>query len=262
MPMKNRIVQGHRFAYLDEGEGRPLVLLHGFCGSSAYWQEVIPLLAPHFRVIAPDLRGHGESEAPDELVYRMEAFAEDIAALIRRLELDHPVVLGHSLGGYVTLALAELHEGLLGGFGLIHSTAYPDSEEGRAGRDKGIATIRTEGLAAFVDGLVPKLFAPDSITTKADALQEAKQIGKGTSPAAAIASQEGMKLRIDRNSVLAGTSLPVLLVAGSQDGLVPVERTFSVQREGVVCRELEGTGHMSMLEAPNELARVILDFLA
>ncbi|WP_058300255.1 alpha/beta fold hydrolase [Gorillibacterium timonense] len=262
MPKKRVEANGITLAYEDHGAGKPLLLLHGFCGSSLYWQKVIPLLAGHCRVIAPDLRGHGESEAPEEAVYSMEANADDIAALIQALDLDRPIVLGHSLGGYIALALAERYGELLSGFGLIHSTAYPDTEESRAGRDKGIATIRSEGITAFVDGLVPKLFAPEHLTSMPEAVEEAKRIGRGTSAAGAAATQEGMKRRPDRNSVLAETGLPVLLVAGLRDGIVPVEKTFSVRRASITCVELEEAGHMSMLETPDPLAEGILSFLS
>jgi len=253
---------GPALAYEDRGAGAPLVLLHGFCGSSGYWREVLPLIAGSCRVIAPDLRGHGSSDAPAEPVYSMEAYTDDIAALIQALRLEKPVVLGHSLGGYITLALAERHPGLLGGFGLVHSTAYPDTEEGRVGRDKGIATIRSQGIAAFVDGLVPKLFAPAHLTTMPAAVEQARRIGYGTSAAGAAAAQEGMKRRPDRNQVLAETDLPVLLIAGAKDGIVATEKTFSVKRESFTCVTLQEAGHMSMLEAPQPLADAILGFLA
>lgn len=249
-------------AVAQQGTGAPLLLLHGFCGSSGYWNRIVPTLAASRRVIVPDLRGHGRSEAPDEPVYAMEDFADDIAALIRTLGLTKPVVLGHSLGGYITLALAERHPELLGGFGLVHSTARPDTEEGRAGRDKGIATIRSEGIAAFVDGLVPKLFAPDHLASMPEAVEDARQIGYRTSAAGAAATQEGMKRRPDRNRVLTETELPVLLVAGAKDGIIPPEKVFSVERDSITRVKLEGAGHMGMLEAPDALAAAILDFVA
>jgi pimeloyl-ACP methyl ester carboxylesterase len=254
-------VNGITLAYEEQGAGRPVVLLHGFCGSSRYWERVVPLLADRFRVITPDLRGHGESEAP-EGVCSMEAFAGDIVGLLDALDLEQAVVLGHSLGGYVTLALAEAYPERLSGFGLIHSTAFPDTEEGKKNRENGIRAIREQGIGAFVEGLVPKLFAPEHLISMTDAVERAKEIGRGTSPVGAAATQEGMRQRPDRNRVLEQTQVPVLLVAGSRDQVVPVEKTFSVSRETITQVRLDQAGHMSMYEAPEQLAAVIADFLA
>ena len=99
-----------RIAYKEQGQGQAVVLLHGFCGSSSYWDKLLPLLPAHYRYIAPDLRGHGHSGAPAG-DFSMEAFADDLARLLEHLEEKQVIVLGHSLGGYVTLALAERAKG-------------------------------------------------------------------------------------------------------------------------------------------------------
>ncbi|MCS7464357.1 alpha/beta hydrolase [Paenibacillus doosanensis] len=250
-----------RLAYKEQGQGPAVVLLHGFCGSSAYWDKLLPLLPDGCRFIAPDLRGHGDSEAP-EGTYTMETIADDIAQFIGKLGLGQAIVLGHSLGGYATLALAERHPNVLSGFGLIHSTAYPDSEEGKQGRLQGMETIKGQGLPAFIDGLIPKLFAPDHLQSMPEAVEEAKRIGNGTSPEGAIRTLEGMRVRPDRNGVLQGTKLPLLLVAGENDRIIPVERTMAVSGERVTQQVIRGSGHMSMVEAPQELAEAIAAFAA
>ncbi|WP_040952236.1 alpha/beta fold hydrolase [Gorillibacterium massiliense] len=271
-------LKNSRITYVDEGSGAPVVLLHGFCGSSAYWEEVIPLLAGKFRVIAPDLRGHGDSSAPTPAAgdtareaeaggaaqdaYPMEAFALDVRELLDVLAIDKAILLGHSLGGYVTLAFAEAYPERLAAFGLIHSTAYPDTEEGKINRIAGIRTIREQGISVFVEGLVPKLFAPDHLNSMPDKVQRALAIGRGTDPGAAAATQEGMRRRPDRNAVLQDAQVPVLLVSGGQDKIVPTEKTFSVEGDGVTCTLLVSSGHMSMYEAPEQLAEAIKAFAA
>lgn len=254
-------VNGTRLAYIDRGQGTPVILLHGFCGSSAYYDEVAPLLEGSCRLIIPDLRGHGDSDAP-EGTYTMEAIADDIAALIDRLNLGRPVVLGHSLGGYVTLALAEKHEGKLLAFGLLHSTAFPDDEKGKEGRLKAMETIREQGLPVFIEGLIPKLFAPAHLETMPEAVRKAKEIGLGTSPEGAVRTLEGMRQRPDRNAVLSAAQVPVLLVAGTGDQIIPPQRMFSVDKEAFQRSQIDGAGHMSMMEAPGELAQAILAFTA
>lgn len=250
-----------QLAYEEIGEeqARSLVLLHGFCGSRAYWSALHKPLGAQYRVIIPDLRGHGQSGAPDA-PYTIDAMADDVAALIRQLGLEKPIVLGHSLGGYITLALSEQNPQLLSGFGLIHSTAFPDTEPGKANRDKAIATIREQGIRPFVDGLIPKLFAPAHLASMADRVQAAVEIGYGTPPLGAIHTTEAMRDRVDRNHVLREASVPVLLVAGAQDQIIPVEKTFSVQGDHITQTRLETAGHMSLMESPDELSAILLSF--
>ncbi|MEK8132861.1 alpha/beta hydrolase [Paenibacillus filicis] len=252
---------GWSMSYTEQGSGHPLVLLHGFCGSGAYWDQVVPLLDAHFRVIVPDLRGHGTSGSPDES-YSMEKLAGDIEALIDELGTEKAIVLGHSLGGYVTLALAERHADKLRAFGLIHSTAFPDDEKGKEGRLKAKQTIREQGLPVFIEGLVPKLFAPAHLESMPEAVRKAKEIGFRTSPEGAVHTLDAMRERPDRNAVLRDTELPLLLVAGENDQIIAAERTFVVQGDHVTQRLIAETGHMSMEEAPKELGKVILDWVA
>ncbi|MCK9905460.1 alpha/beta hydrolase, partial [Frankia sp. Cpl3] len=246
---KTMQVKGNRVAYLEQGSGEAVVLLHGFCGSSAYWQDVIPLLAETHRVIAPDLRGHGDSDAPQG-TYSMEKIAEEIAGLLDNLGIGKAALFGHSLGGYVTLAFAERYAEKLSHFALVHSTALPDDEKGKQGREKSIETIEQDGLQSFIDGLVPKLFAPTHRDSMKGSVEQAKQIGYATSPQGAINTLRGMKERPDRTSILHETTLPVLLVAGKQDQVIPPEKTFIADGANITQALIEEAGHMSMYEAP------------
>ncbi|AJY77766.1 alpha/beta fold hydrolase [Paenibacillus beijingensis] len=259
---------GTRLAYMDSGRGsagrgpsRTIVLLHGYCGSSAYWEQLLPCMDKNVRMIAPDLRGHGNSSAPKADKYRIEDFAEDIAQLLDMLDPGPVLLLGHSLGGYITLAFAGHYPDRLEGFGLIHSTALPDSEEAKGNRDKAAAAIKERGMEPFVDGLVPKLFAPVHQASMAEAVQRVKEIGYGTDPGGAAASALGMKERPGRINVLEETALPVLIVAGSEDGIVPPEKAFLVERPSIARHVLEGSGHMGMIEEPQELAAIIRQFM-
>lgn len=256
------IANGIKLAYQEAGSGAPVLLLHGFCGSSAYWEEVIPLLGQHYRVIAPDLRGHGDSDAPDGEFYGMEQFAEDLLALLDQLKLDQVSLFGHSLGGYITLAFAEKYPKRLRAFGLIHSTAYPDDEQGKAGRDKAVQTIEQQGMEPFIDGLIPRLFAPEHVQTMPDAVEQAKQIGFATPAEGAIRTAKGMKHRIDRNHVLRSAHTPVLLLAGEQDQIISRQKSFSVASPHIRQVLLTAVGHMSMYEAPEKLTEELATFLA
>ncbi|RAP75315.1 alpha/beta fold hydrolase [Paenibacillus montanisoli] len=262
-----QLPSGETVAYYDsapqsgESASAAIVLLHGFCGSSAYWAEIVPLLAARGRVIVPDLRGHGGSSAPQQSSYEMEHFAEDLLLLTRELGLSSVHLFGHSLGGYVSLAFAERHPDLLKSFGLVHSTAKPDSEEAKGNRDKAAQTLLADGIGPFVEGLVPKLFAPEHRESMADAVSHIVDIGRGTSAAGAAATALGMKARPDRTAVLEGLAVSRLLVAGSEDAVIVPANTFTVDGPHVTQSLLEGSGHMSMIEAPEQLAGELMAFL-
>lgn len=258
--MEKLTIGGTTLAYEDQGKGDVVVLLHGFCGSSAYWEQVMPLLTKHNRVIAPDLRGHGLSDAPLG-AYTIEQMADDVAGLMKELSVDKYTLLGHSMGGYVTLSLAQRYAGSLNGYGLIHSTAYPDSEEAKEKRLQAVSVIGTEGITPFVDGLVPGLFAPANAASHEAALDRVKEIGYKTPPQGASGAALAMRERIDRRDVLSSTTLPVLLVAGEDDRLIPIDRTFTTEGSNVTKAVIKGAGHMSMYEAPEQLVVVINDYL-
>jgi len=246
------------------GSGVPVVLLHGYCGSKHYWDEIIAPLSAEYDVIVPDLRGHGVSPTAEESTYSMEQLADDITALLDRLQLERVFLFGHSLGGYVALAFAERHPHRLLGFGLIHSTSLPDTEAGKEGRLATAEQVRSAGVGPFVDGLVPKLFAPQHRQQPAMARQiaQAREIGRGTSPQGVIGCALGMRERPDRTDVLRRTPLPVLLLAGEQDEVIPPERRFPVEaRSNIVMTLLPDTGHMGMMEAPEAMARHLLAFV-
>mgnify|MGYP000950463791 FL=1 len=252
-------------AYRDGGPGAggaaapTLVLLHGYGGSHRYFDEIFPLLTERHRVIAPDLRGHGASAAP-EGVYTMETLAEDVRKLLDHLGLERVVLLGHSLGGYVTLAFAENYPERLAGFGLLHSTAYPDTEEGRENRLRVAEIARRRGSVPVIDGLVPKLFAPANRENLADKVEFARRIGYATPPNGIIGAALGMRERPDRRAVLERARVPVLLLAGAHDEAVPPERRFPADGPHIVKVELPDAGHMGMLETPRAFADAILDF--
>ncbi|AKG36361.1 alpha/beta fold hydrolase [Paenibacillus durus] len=253
--------EGVHISYSDQGQGEVIVLLHGFCGSAEYWEKVIPILSGSYRVIAPDLRGHGSSDAPLG-AYTIEQMADDVLSLLDALDIPKVTLLGHSLGGYITLSFAQRYASRLTAFGLIHSTAYPDSIEAKEKRLKAVAAIGSQGITDFVDGFVPGLFAPETTESSPELLQRAREIGFKTPPQGAIGAALAMRERPDRRDVISASELPVLLVAGEKDGLVPVERTFTSDKRNVTKAVISGAGHMSLFEEPEQLADVIKDFAA
>ncbi|MFE4707492.1 alpha/beta fold hydrolase [Peribacillus simplex] len=246
-----------KLSYIDTGKGNEtLLFIHGFCGSHEYWSDIIAELKDEYRIIAVDLRGHGASEEIGGS-FSIEDMAADIASFLEELEIGQVYMFGHSLGGYITLAFAERFPGKLSGFSLVHSTAFPDDETGKEGRLKAVEKIESEGIPAFIDGLIPKLFANSDDPN----IDHIKEIGYKTSEIGAIGSLHAMRNRIDRNHVLKDTKLPVLLVAGEQDKVIPVDKTFSVKGSHIKEVILKGSGHMGMLEAPSRLIEEIIRFV-
>ncbi|ASA24164.1 alpha/beta fold hydrolase [Paenibacillus donghaensis] len=251
--------EGSNLCYSDQGSGDVIVLLHGFCGSAEYWEHVVPFLSGSYRVIAPDLRGHGSSDAPLG-AYSIEQMADDVVTLLDALEVQEAIVLGHSLGGYITLSLVQRYASRLKGFGLIHSTGYPDSDEAKEKRLASIGKIQNEGITAFVDGLVPGLFAPATVENSPLLVDRVKEIGYRTPPHGAVGAAMAMRERPDRRDVLSSSELPVLLVAGAEDTHVTPERIFTTDKANVTQATISGAGHMSLYEAPQQLAEILKDF--
>ena len=258
--MDKMTVNGNSIAYESQGQGETVVLLHGFCGSSAYWEKVQPLLADQYQVIAPDLRGHGASDAPLG-AYTIEQMADDVAELLDKLGIAKYTLLGHSMGGYVALSLAERYASRLRGFGLIHSTGYSDNEEAKTKRLQAVTSIRSEGITKFIDGLVPGLFAPNHLEKLTSEVNRVKEIGYRTPPQGAGGAALAMRERQDRRDVMENVALPLLLVAGEYDQVVPLAKLFTTEGPQVTKAVIKGAGHMSMYEAPEQLAAVITDFL-
>lgn len=267
-------VNGIDIVYEECGSsnGDTIVLLHGFCGSSQYWQKICPLLSEQYRVIIPDLRGHGESTAPEgEGTYTMEVMAEDIAALLEELQIEKVVMFGHSLGGYVTAAFADKYADKLSGFALIHSTALADTETVKEKRAADIEEIREKGISKYLYSIIPNLFTDEKLGEMRDEVNEMIGVGQQMDDEAAIATLKGMMRRPDRSHVLAKAKFPVLLVAGAEDALIKPDDTFTVTSGNqpettynyphILETTFEDVGHMSLVEVSDQLARVMSSYL-
>jgi pimeloyl-ACP methyl ester carboxylesterase len=208
--------------FKDEGTGPVLVLLHGYPESLVIWDGFANELSKEFRVIRPDLPGLGDSEQIAE-VQSMEMMAVVVRELLGYLNVYQCVMIGHSMGGYVTLAFAELYPELLKGFGLFHSMAMEDTDEGKKNRERTIALIR-QSKNSFLNQFIPNLFAEHHREGFSDQIAELQKGGNKVDSQALVALMEGMKIRKDRLDVLANSKVPVLFILGKHDSRMPVER--------------------------------------
>jgi pimeloyl-ACP methyl ester carboxylesterase len=241
----------------ENGSGPPLVLIHGFCETGSIWNAIVPKLSSKFRVICPDLPGFGNSQmlkAPFSII--------DVAAEMSRWMISNaivkPMVVGHSLGGYVTLAIANKGEVPLAGFGLFHSTALADSEEKKANRNKVIDFVSRNGVAPYIDTFVPGLFSDKTSRH----IEKVKEMMNEATPEALIGYVAAMRDRPDQSVLLARYPKPVLLLAGAHDEVIPVE---SVEKLSKLAQKgtfavLDDAAHMGMLESPEKSAREIAKF--
>lgn len=247
--------------YSEAGKGPAVVLLHGFPLNNTIWLEQQQRLSDHYRVITPDLRGHGRSPAP-EGVYEMDLMARDVLALLDTLEIQKTVLMGHSMGGYVTLAAWKLAPERFFALGLIDSQAGVESDEGRQGRYKMAEKVAAEGSKALADAMTPKLFAPD-LQTGAPIIDQVRQMILKTQLAGIVGSLKGMAVRPDSGPLLPNINVPVLLVTGDKDQVIPPDKAKAMAATipTMTLTAIANAGHMPMLEAPEKTTTAIRSFL-
>lgn len=240
-----------------------LVFLHGFIESREIWTDFTHDFPSTYRIFAPDLLGHGAntSSAAD---YSMEAQARYVAEQLHAQQIDRAVLVGHSMGGYVALALAEAHPELVAGLCLLNSSAFADSEEKKESRAKNRNFIERHGVEKFMNSFVRPLFAPAHRDTMPEQLQLLEDIGKATPQATFLGGLRAMAARPDRTHVLREAAFPVLTIAGKEDVAVPLEQSVAQAHLAPVSYALflAGVGHLSYLEAPEQTRRAVQDFAA
>ncbi len=243
------------------GTGPCVVLLHGFTEDAAIWDDYTHTLSKYFTVLTPDLPGHGMSEHWD-MPHTMEEQAILIRELIDINGIESIVIIGHSMGGYIAMAFAEAYPAYLRGLCLLNSSAIGDSIEVKANRDKVIDIVR-ENKFGFLAQFIPDLFAPDNRIKYDNEIQKLIARASNMKPEGLINAIEGMKQRPDRQHVLHNLVVPVLFIAGKMDNRVPLDvilpqLTLPAHAEALILRNV---GHMSYLEAKNEILITINNFI-
>ncbi len=256
--------RGINVAFDDAGAGQSaVVLLHGFPFNRTMWREQLSALADARRVITPDLRGHGETEASGE-VSTMEEMAGDVAALLDELGVDRPVALGGlSMGGYVALAFYRLFPARVRALVLADTRPQADTDDARRTRDETARRALTEGMSAVADAMLPKLLAPATLRERPEVVARVREMILSTSPEGAAAALRGMAARRDQTDLLPDIGVPTLIVVGSEDAITPPPVSDDMRRQipGARMEVIEGAGHVSNVERPAEFNRAVADFL-
>jgi len=260
---KSFTYKGTIIKYDVEGDGAPVVLLHGFAEDRTVWHKQVPALKRYARLIVPDLPGSGRSAMLPIQGASMNDYAECLKALLDAEQVHKCIMLGHSMGGYITLAFAEMYPEVLAAFGFVQSTAYADSEEKKASRKKGIEAIGNYGAYAFIKNTTPNLFAAafkENHATEMDALVEK---GKGFKNEALQQYYTAMMNRPDRTHVLKSSKLPVLFIIGTEDIAAPIADVLPQTHMADVAyiSIIENVGHMAMWEAADEVNQKLAAFI-
>lgn len=247
-----------KISYSDTGKGNAMVLLHGFLENQTMWQDLVPELSQKYRVITIDLLGHGESGCVGYL-HSMEDNAEAVHSVLSKLRIRKAIFIGHSMGGYVALAVAELYPTGVKGLVLMNSTSKADSEERKTNRDRAIKAVKKDYIG-FVRLSIANLFNPDNRERLVNEIEKVRAEALKTPLQGIVASLEGMKIRKDRETLLRSATYPSLLILGKKDPVLNYEDGLK-QIENTTAKLVTfPDGHMSHIENRASLLKVLMDF--
>ncbi len=250
-------------SYEDSCNRIPTLWIHGFPLNNLLWDLQVDGLAHMARLITPDLRGHGLTE-PSEPPCSMKGFADDCAQLLDHLGIEGPVVVaGLSMGGYVALEFYRRYPESVAGLILAATRAGADSEEARLARDAAAATATAEGIAPIVEGMLPKLMAPNTYGEQPDLGEFVEEMMMQTSTEGMVGALAAMRDRADSTPHLDKIKVPCLVLHGEEDQLIPLSEARLMQEsiEGAELVVVPGAGHLPNLEQPELFNEAVLVWL-
>jgi pimeloyl-ACP methyl ester carboxylesterase len=265
MANRTHTINGTPIAFEDRGEGAgraPVVLLHGFPLDATMWSAQVQSVADAgYRVIAPHLRGFGASKS--DAPFTLESLADDIHALLSSVGALPCVLVGLSMGGYVSLAYVRKYPSDLRGLILVDTKAEADTAEGKQGRQKMIELVRKEGSKAVADQMLPKMLAKDAATQRPEQAKALRRIMESCPPKTIENALAAMRDRPDRSGELASIRVPTLVIVGDGDAITPpdVAESMAGKIPGADLVTIRGAGHMTPMEQPEQVNRALRTFL-
>jgi 3-oxoadipate enol-lactonase len=252
-------LNGIRMRYEEVGSGPAVLLVHAFPLSGAMWRHQVAALRDRYRVIVPDLRGFGGTDAPPGN-YSMDQHVDDLAALLEYLGAGSAALVGLSMGGYISLAFWRRYQDKVAALVLADTRAGADSVEGRAGRETNARLAEEQGAAAIAEKMIPGLVAPGASQAVRD---ELRGLILATSPVGIAGALRGMAARPDSTPDLASIRVPTLVVVGNEDGLTPPAEAEMIHKGvgGSSLAHISGAGHLSNLEQPEAFNAILSGFL-
>ncbi|MDR0229407.1 MAG: alpha/beta hydrolase [Flavobacteriaceae bacterium] len=243
-------------SYLIEGQGDTIVLLHGFLESALMWQYISPVLSQNHQVIAIDLLGHGETPCLDPL-HSMDDMADAVHAVLVDLAIERAIFIGHSMGGYVALSLAEHYSESIERIILVASTTQEDNDQRKHNRDRAIELVK-KNSNVFVTMAINNLFLDEIRPSITKEIEEYKKEALKVSTEGIIAALKGMKDRPNRESILYTSSFPIHAILGTLDSIMPIEETIQQYNDAAIDTHLIPAGHMLHIEKKDDLLQAIL----
>ncbi len=257
-------INGVRLSWRDRGQGEPVLLLHPFPFHGGIWDGQLERLSGRMRLIAPDMRGFGGSEAdPGDGPLTMEQHADDAAALLDHLGIEAATVCGVSMGGYVAFALWRRHPARVRALVLCDTRATADTEAARRARAQLAIRVRREGSKAAVDAMLPNLISATTRRARPEVEGRLRAIAESIEAETIVRALEGLAGRPDSTGLLPTITVPTLVLHGAEDATVPVDeaRAMAGRIPGARLRVVDGAGHLPMVETPEafdaELGRFI-----
>ena len=251
-----------QMAYTDTGMGLPVVLIHGYPFNRSLWNQQVDALSSSYRVVAPDLRGFGETESSPGPA-TMNCMAEDVAQLLDHLEISRAVIGGLSMGGYVALAFYKLFPARVRALVLADTRAQADTEEAKQTRAQQAEKALSEGMAGIADAMLPKLLTPETVSKHPEIVKRVRDMMLKTKPEGAASALLGMAERDDQTELLSSITAKTLIVVGAEDAITPVADSEKMHEAIAGSRlvVLENAGHVSNLERTGQFNEALMDFL-
>lgn len=245
--------------FYDKGKGNALVFLHGFLENLNMWDPYFEQFSKRHRLIAIDLIGHGKSGCTG-YIHSMEDMADCVHAVLHELKIRKATLIGHSMGGYVALAFAELYAEQVRGIALVASTTRADSADRKVNRDRAIQLIK-KSSHTFVSIAIANLFSEQARTTWGAEIEKAKTAALKTPVQGIIAALEGMKSRPDREVLLHFGPYPITFILGEDDTVMPIAELESEIIGSNATKTILSGGHMLHIENTLKLGEALHKFI-
>ncbi len=260
--MEPRVILGFgkSIYYYTAGKGQPLVLIHGYQADARIWKLVVPLLEKKYQLIVPDLPGHGKSPLLGN-VNSMDKLAELVYKICLSLGLNGVSVAGHSMGGFVAIALAEKYPTYIDSLALINSHPFADSITKSLARNREAEIIKEGKKHMLLRNFVKKVFSQPGIENAKGKMELATRIALSQPDEGMLADLSGMMLRKDQREVISKSRFHTLFIAGKNDEELVKIIPFCEGRKGTKLIQLENSGHLSILEQPETVAKLLEDFV-